>query len=149
MALGSNEGGTGFLEMIMNSTLGSYVIFIILAIWGGTVNYVSKHKPTPANSQGEHKFKVAELLGEWFISGFAGLLVALICIELKLSLEVTAACAGVAGHMGGRMLFVLELFVRSRLGVPLVDPKPPAPPAPTTTTTTPTTTTTTDKTDKK
>lgn len=88
-----------------------YIMFMALAIWGGTVNYISKTK------QKDKEFSWAELLGEWTISGFAGMLIALIGAEMQWSVYITCFMAGMAGHMGGRALFIFELVFKSRLGV--------------------------------
>lgn len=87
-----------------------YALFIFLAVWGGTVNYLSRV------NKSERKFTWAELVGEWIVSGFAGLLVALLGIEMEWSVYIVAFMAGMAGHMGGRALFVFELIFKNRLG---------------------------------
>jgi hypothetical protein len=81
---------------------GSYVVFIILAIWGGTANYVSRRKNDAL------PFSFIELVGEWTISGFAGLVTVLLCQEFGLSNYLTYAAAGIAGHMGGRSILLIE-----------------------------------------
>lgn len=99
---------TGWLAKIWVETQG-YIVFIALAMWGGTVNYInSKHKDGG-------KFSWVELVGEWAISGFAGLLIALIGIEMGWSVYITCFMSGVAGHMGGRALFIFEALFRTRL----------------------------------
>ena len=55
-----------------------YIWFIMLAIWGGTVNYLTR-----INRGNVQFFSFFELMGEWFISGFAGLLTAYVCIEME------------------------------------------------------------------
>lgn len=97
-----------FMEKVFNSGFG-YVWFILLAIWGGTVNYISRLK-----DKSSEKFSFVELIGEWTISGFAGLLTAYVCIELELTWHMTAFFTGVAGHLGGRAIFLFELFVKSK-----------------------------------
>lgn len=103
-----NEHGD-FLSKLIEGGLG-YVWFLVLAIWGGTVNYLSRIK------QGKVEvFSFAELVGEWAISGFAGLLTAYICTEMNLSWHMTAVMTGIAGHMGGRAIFIFESYFKSRL----------------------------------
>ncbi len=94
------------------SGAGMYVWFVIVAMFGGTANYISKVK---ANR--EKAFSVAELMGEWVISGVAGLLTAYLAQGSGLSFEFTAACCGVAGHAGGRAFYIIEQAFLSRLGV--------------------------------
>ena len=66
-------------------------------------------------------FSFVELIGEWAISGFAGLLTAYICIDMELSWNMTAFFTGTAGHMGGRAIYMLEAYARKRF--PMLDHK--------------------------
>ncbi|MFQ2114750.1 MULTISPECIES: phage holin family protein [Aeromonas] len=91
---------------------GGYLWMVALAIWGGTVSYLSRLKQSPALS-----FSLAELAGEWAISGFAGLLMAYLCTEMNMSWYMTAVATGITGHMGGRGLFMIELWIKRRLGM--------------------------------
>lgn len=97
------------LRNFVASSIG-YVGLVFLAIWGGTVNYISRLK------ENEHiKFSFVELIGEWTISGFAGLLTAYACFELELSWQMTAFFTGIAGHLGGRAIFMFELYFKSKM----------------------------------
>lgn len=103
------DSGHGILSKLIESGLG-YLWFLALAIWGGTVNYLSRIK------QGKVEvFSFAELVGEWAISGFAGLLTAYICIEMQLSWHMTAFFTGIAGHLGGRAIFIFKAYFKSKL----------------------------------
>lgn len=103
-----NEEST-FLTKLLESGWG-YIWFILLALWGGTVNYLSRIK------QGKVEvFSFAELVGEWAISGFAGLLTTYICIEMELSWHMTAFFTGIAGHLGGRAIFIFESYFKDKL----------------------------------
>ncbi len=104
------EQHVSVLKQIFDVGLG-YLWFVFLAVWGGTVNYINRRKTDKI------PFSVIELLGEWVISGFSGLLTALICQEMQLSFIYTAALAGVAGHMGGRGIYMIEGFFRKRIGL--------------------------------
>jgi len=107
MRLHVNDPGE-VLSKLIEAGLG-YIWFVALAIWGGTVNYLSRVK------QGHVEyFSFAELIGEWAISGFAGLLTAYICIEMDLSWHMTAFFTGVSGHMGGRAIFMFERWTKSK-----------------------------------
>ena len=98
-----------FLSKLLESGWG-YIWFILLALWGGTVNYLSRIK------QGKVEvFSFAELVGEWAISGFAGLLTAYICIETQMSWHMTAFFTGIAGHLGGRAIFIFESYFKSKI----------------------------------
>ena len=76
--------------------------FVALAAWGGTVNYLSRLKRYRTT------FSFIELMGEWAISGFAGLITAYACAANDVSYPLTAALSGIAGHMGGRAIYILE-----------------------------------------
>ena len=70
------------------------------------MNYIQRIKSGKVES-----FSLIELLGEWSVSGFAGLLTAFICHEMGMSWQITAFATGVAGHMGGMAIqFCEELF---------------------------------------
>jgi len=96
------------LHAILTEKIG-YFWFVGLALWGGTASYISRMKKR------ELPFSLVELIGEWSISGFSGLLTALICVNLEFSFELTAAAAGVAGHMGGRAIGMMEIYFTSRI----------------------------------
>ena len=83
--------------------------FIVLAIWGGTANYISRIR------KDKMKFSAVELIGEWTISGFAGVVTGLLCMEYGMSLNMTFVMVAIAGHAGGRAIFVLEKFWQSRI----------------------------------
>ena len=100
---------SNFLIKLWVDTRG-YVLFIALAVWGGTVNYISKN-----NKEGG-QFSWTEWVGEITVSGFAGVLVALIGIEMEWSVYITAFMARMAGHMGGRALYIFEILFRARMG---------------------------------
>jgi hypothetical protein len=87
-----------------------FVWLLILAIWGGTANYLNRLK----NSK--QPFKLVELLGEWTVSGFAGMLTAYLCIELGTSWQVMCFCAGISGHMGGRAIYLFEAKFKKLFG---------------------------------
>lgn len=114
--------GNGGQTLSWFSTLWAWFLLIGLSLWGGTANYVRKLK------QNKQPFSVVELIGEWVISGFAGFIAALACIELGFSFAIAAAAAGVAGHMGGRSIFILEQVTlkwwEKRYGVKLPDSPP-------------------------
>lgn len=105
------ENSVPVLKQLLDAGLG-YVWFIFLAAWGGTVNYITRRKSEKS------PFSIVELVGEWVISGFSGLLTAFICQEMGIAFMYTAAAAGVAGHMGGRGIYMIERFIQKRVGLP-------------------------------
>lgn len=54
------------------------------------------------------KFSLTELIGEWAICGFAGIITAYLCEASNLSFAMTAAMSGIAGHMGGRAIYMIQ-----------------------------------------
>lgn len=107
-----NESGE-VLSKLIEAGLG-YVWFVVLAIWGGTVNYLSRIKQGKVEA-----FSFAELVGEWAVSGFAGLLTAFICTEMEMSWHMTAFFTGVSGHLGGRAIYMFEGYVKKHF--PFID----------------------------
>lgn len=95
-----------------------YFFLLGLAIWGGTVNYLTRIKHGKVE-----KFSFAELVGEWTISGFAGVLTFYICSEMALSWNMTAFFSGISGHLGGRAIYIFENYFKAK--VPGGDTQPP------------------------
>lgn len=93
---------------IVENSVG-YIWFFLMALWGGTASYITRIKKTGCC------FSTVELIGEWFISGFAGVVTAHMCLSLEMDFYKTAAMVGIAGHMGGRGLFIIESLVKNRL----------------------------------
>lgn len=92
------------------------VLFFALALWGGTVNYLTRVK------QGlVEVFSFRELVGEWAISGFAGVLTYMMCLELGFSGYLTGILTGISGHLGGRTISMFENYFKQKF--PLLDKK--------------------------
>jgi len=79
-----------------------YVGLIALALWGGTASHLSRMKRMGI------PFSLAELVGEWVICGFAGMLTLLICESYGINFAMTGALTGISGHMGGRAIFMIQ-----------------------------------------
>ena len=77
----------------------------LLAIWGGTANYLARIKSSSV------PFSALELVGEWTISAFAGVITAYVCYELGFCVFIPAAMSGIAGHMGGRGIALMEGWI--------------------------------------
>ncbi|POZ49900.1 phage holin family protein [Methylovulum psychrotolerans] len=81
------------------------VTFLWVAFWGacgGTVKYIQKL------NKGYCRFSVTELIGEWVVSGFVGLLTYLLCDSAGLEVKVSAFLIGVTGHMGSGAIVIFE-----------------------------------------
>ena len=101
-----NDDGD-FLTKLVESGLG-YIWLVALAIWGGTVSYLGRVRDGKVAG-----FSFVELVGEWTVSGFAGLLTAFICVEMQFSWHLTAFFTGVSGHLGGRAIYMFESYVKN------------------------------------
>lgn len=99
------DGGLmkSFIELLNIGV--QYIGFIIVALLGGTVNYIGQVKDK------KRVFSVIELIGEWFLSGFSALMIALLCEEYGISWNLTVVACGIAGHMGGKVMFILEIAI--------------------------------------
>lgn len=80
-----------------------YVGVIALAAWGGIVNYMRRFR-----GKVEPHFSIMELVGEVATSGFAGVLAFWLCEAVGMRPLITAATVGIAGHIGGRTLILIE-----------------------------------------
>lgn len=100
------SGGEHIRQLLQ--TFGAYIWLIMLAFWGGTASYISRirRKQLP--------FSIIELVGEWCISGFAGVVTMQICLDTGLSIYITAAATGISGHMGGRAIYLIENWFTAR-----------------------------------
>ncbi len=103
-----NNGENDFLTGLLQTGLG-YFWFVLLAIWGGTANYISR-----VRKEGM-KFSIIELVGEWSISGFAGVITALVCQAMEVNMLMSYALVGIAGHAGGRAIFVFESAFQDKI----------------------------------
>lgn len=104
------EDGVGSALAKLAETGLAWFWFVLLAVWGGTANYISR-----VRKEGM-KFSLVELIGEWSISGFAGVITALVCAEMGISVMMTYALVGISGHAGGRAMFVLENLYQVKFG---------------------------------
>jgi hypothetical protein len=85
-----------------------YAGVIGLSVWGGVVNYLR-------NRKSREEFSIMELIGEVATSGFAGVITFYLCEYAGLDALFTAATVGVAGHMGGRTIILLERFITRKI----------------------------------
>jgi hypothetical protein len=86
----------------------TWIIALVMSLSGGLINWISHHSThTP--------FKIFELMGELFTSGFVGIGIFMLLDSLHQPLGVCAASAGIGGHMATRFLFLAEKIIESRL----------------------------------
>jgi hypothetical protein len=94
----------------------TYLGVVVLAVWGGVVNYIQSTK-------NGRVFRISELVGESAISGFVGVLTFYMCEAAELHGLVTAALIGISGHFGGRSIYIIENYLAQKIGVNLRDKK--------------------------
>lgn len=96
-----DSGGSNLIRELLSSGI-AWVWFVLLAVWGGTVNYIKRRRKdgTP--------FSLIELTGEWTIAGFAGVVTGLICMHYEVPLYLMFAIVAISGHAGGRAIEALE-----------------------------------------
>lgn len=88
-----------------------YGYILGISIFGGAVAWWRRVK------RGEiATAHVRDLIGEIATSAFAGLLTFWVCESLGVPIIVTAPMAGIAGHMGGRAIDLLETHLLKRAG---------------------------------
>lgn len=87
----------------------TWLLALGMACGGGIINWLSRLKQGTTR-----KFNVIELLGEVFTSGFIGVGAFMVIESLGQPIGLCAAGAGLAGHMGTRLLFLIEKTLESR-----------------------------------
>lgn len=92
-----------------NYGLLTYAWVMGLAAWGGAVSFLRKRRSGVARP-----FNFAELIGEIMTSAFAGVVTFWLCEWSGINPLLTAAMVGVAGHMGGRAIFLIEKWAERR-----------------------------------
>ncbi len=81
----------------------TYGLMLGLAIFGGLVSFYSKVR------RGEvEALSLMHLVGEIATSAFAGLLVFYLCEYLKIDQMLTAPLVGISGHMGAKVITLIE-----------------------------------------
>lgn len=87
-----------------------YLGYVIIALVGGFMNHLGKLRT------GEIKrFRCIPLLIDISISGFAGLLVALLATSYDLRIEMVYFLSGISGHLGARGIFLLQSMLIKKL----------------------------------
>lgn len=81
----------------------------LTALWGGVVSYLR-------HIQVGHQFSWASATMHMMMSGFAGLLCWLGCVQFEIPGALTAICTGLAGHMGAEFIKIVEMRFRKKIG---------------------------------
>lgn len=99
---GSGADAASKVFSFLNSVGLGWLWLLCLAVWGGTASYIARVRKMRLS------FSFVELVGEWTISGFAGVITGYVCYSAGFSDYATMAFAGIAGHMGGGAIALLE-----------------------------------------
>lgn len=83
---------------------------IILSLAGGLGKFIMRLNQ--ATTPEPLKLIFLRLLGELFLSGFAGLLTFLLCKEFGLSPNMTAVAVAISGHLGGNMIILISDYLK-------------------------------------
>jgi len=98
-----------FLQRIAEYGLLGYAWLIVISIWGGTVRYISDIKRG-------NKPSFVSWLYEACISGFVGIITAMVCQYNQLDFSLTSAITGMAAHNGTRTLYLIADFLKKNSG---------------------------------
>lgn len=97
----------GKLNIIKDIIDNQYGLLLLMSIWAGTAKYLSELKGSKVT-----------LLGwatEAIISGFVGVITALICEHYQIPLVLSAAIVGISAHNGTRSLYFISVILKKRL----------------------------------
>jgi hypothetical protein len=104
------DAGAKMQKTPLDYELITYIWVIGLSAWGGLANYFHKIKMGVIV-----RFSFVEIVGDIVISGLAGVTTFYLCEAAGFPQVVTAAFIGVAGHMGSRVIFLMENMFDSRI----------------------------------
>lgn len=88
----------------------TWLLAIFMAVGGGFINWIGHVK-----SVENHVFSIFELLGELFTSGLIGVGVFMVSETLNQNIGISAALAGIGGHMATRLLFLIERYITGQI----------------------------------
>lgn len=94
----------GFMQRLQEYGGLGYTWILIISAWAGTVRYLT-------SLQGR-KPKMFEWLTETIVSGFVGVITAMICQYYRVDYLLTAAITGVAAHNGTRSLYLISELIK-------------------------------------
>jgi hypothetical protein len=88
----------------------TWMLALVMALSGGFINYLSRSRHVE-----QKNFNFFELFGELFTSGFVGVGIFMLSDSLSQPMGLSAALAGIGGHMATRFLFLIEGVIESKL----------------------------------
>jgi len=110
----AKEPETTLLRMVVDfyESRSHYLGIVLLAAAGGIMSYLGKWR------SGEiKKFSFLALVVDTLISGFAGVLAALLAMSLNFNIELVFFCSGIAGHLGARGIFLMQIWLTRKMKV--------------------------------
>ena len=87
----------------------TYAWVILVSVWGGAVSYARKRRLNLIE-----RFSITEFIGELMTSAFTGLITFFICEWSNTPAMLSAAFIAISGHMGSRLIFMLEKHLQQR-----------------------------------
>lgn len=84
------------------------LVAMIAALWGGMASYFRRIE------SGERHSWISAFM-HMTMSGFAGLLCWLGCLQFNVPDPITAICTGLSGHMGAEAIRLFEARLKQRL----------------------------------
>ena len=102
----------------LNYPVRTYGLMLGLAIFGGLVSFYSKVRRGDVEA-----LSLMHLVGEIATSAFAGLLVFYLCEYLKIDQMLTAPLVGISGHMGAKVITLIEDEAKRRASAKIGGPQ--------------------------
>ena len=84
----------------------TYAWVVGLSVMGGMVSFFRK-----VQARKTRTFNITEFIGEIVTSGFVGVLTFYFCEQAEINPLLTAFAVGVSGHMGSRLIFMIEQVI--------------------------------------
>ena len=94
-----------FIQRINEYGVWSYLIFLIISCWAGTVKFFLNVK------SGQNPSILGWVI-ETSVSGFVGFIFALSCQYYQVDVLLTGVIVGIAAHNGTRSLYFLSNFIK-------------------------------------
>jgi hypothetical protein len=88
----------------------TYIWVLILSVWGGAVNFWQKMKVNKVRA-----FNLVEFIGDLSTAALTGLVTFYLAESAHLDKVFGAALIAISGHMGARLIFMLERIIEKKL----------------------------------
>jgi len=98
--------------------LSTWLLCIGMAIFGGIANWSNKIALGYIT-----RFSLVELVGDMFVSGFAGVSVFMTLAGMGKPILICAAASGITGHFSTRIIFHIERILKAKADKTIEDIK--------------------------